>query len=211
VIIKGDYDTHAELCPFIEGHLEYLKFLKRAGNIKGALHLSKGILEMIDDEQVPTSLWASAVIEIAKLEDLNGNIDAALRLLIKLRYVLPPIDPNLLEEYRLPFNLADYLKEPLYKRVTKQKDSAFNTPIGKPRQSMARLTKEVVSSPQVEVEFDFEEPTETKPDAQEDKRVFSSFISMQDLEDESPSGKLEVVPEEDEGLGFLKEDENHVN
>ena len=118
MVIKGDYDTHAELCPFVEGHLEYLKFLRRSGNIKGALQLSKTILEMIDDEQVPTSLWASAVIEIAKLEDLSGNIDGALRILIKLRYVLPPIDPALLKDFKLPFNLADYLRYPLYKRVS---------------------------------------------------------------------------------------------
>ena len=49
-IIKGDYPRTHELYPCVEGHLEYLKFLKSAGNVKGALELSKIIMEMIDDE-----------------------------------------------------------------------------------------------------------------------------------------------------------------
>jgi hypothetical protein len=69
---------------------------------------------------VPTSLWASAVIEIAKLEDLSGNIDTALRMLLKLRHALPPIDPSLLKDFKLPFSFEEYLKRPLYLRVSTQ-------------------------------------------------------------------------------------------
>jgi hypothetical protein len=51
--------------------LEYLKFLKRQGNLKAALTLSKTLLEKVDSEQVPTTLWVQAHIEIAKLENMN--------------------------------------------------------------------------------------------------------------------------------------------
>ena len=56
--------------------------------------------------------------------------------------------------------------------------------MGKTRQTEARLSKDVVQSPQGEVEFDFGDPEEMRPETTtDDKRVFSSFISIQDLED----------------------------
>ena len=42
----------------VEAQIEYLKFLRRQGNIKGASVLAKILLDKVDNDQcIPTTLW----------------------------------------------------------------------------------------------------------------------------------------------------------
>jgi hypothetical protein len=77
----------------VEAQIEYLKFLKRQGNLRAASLLGRQLLDKVETEQsISTTLWVQAHIEIAKLESANGSLDQAVQLLNKLRQVLPPID-----------------------------------------------------------------------------------------------------------------------
>jgi formate dehydrogenase maturation protein FdhE len=62
----------------VEAHLEYLKSLRRAGNLNAASKLATALLEKVDsNEQVPTTLWASTQIELAKLQSQCNQLEVS--------------------------------------------------------------------------------------------------------------------------------------
>ncbi|CDW82188.1 ras-2 protein [Stylonychia lemnae] len=97
-----------------EGFLEYLRFLISINNLKAAQQLSQIILDRLDmGDQISTTLWVESHIQIAKLDNKSNRIEDALKTLLKLRQVLPPIDLKQIKEFRLPFDFDKYYDFPL--------------------------------------------------------------------------------------------------
>lgn len=101
-----------------EAPVEYLRFLKRQGNLKAASALAQTIIEKVDIEtKVPTGLWVDVHIECAKIANENNDIEGAISLLMKLRHVLPPIDISQLDSFEMPFSLEALHERPLSVRA----------------------------------------------------------------------------------------------
>ena len=101
-----------------EAPVEYLRFLKRQGNLKAASALAHTIVEKVDLEtKVPTGLWVDVHIECAKIANENKDIEGAIGLLMKLRHVLPPIDISQLDSFEMPFSLEALHERPLSVRA----------------------------------------------------------------------------------------------
>jgi hypothetical protein len=101
-----------------EAPVEYLRFLKRQGNLKAASALAQTIVEKVDLEtKVPTGLWVDVHIECAKIANENKDIEGAISLLMKLRHVLPPIDISQLDSFEMPFSLEALHERPLSVRA----------------------------------------------------------------------------------------------
>ena len=63
----------------------------------------------LDDDRVHTDLWIKSNIEISKVLEMEKSVEEALEVLLKLRYVLPPIDLALVKEFKMPVDIDFYL------------------------------------------------------------------------------------------------------
>ncbi|TNV87441.1 hypothetical protein FGO68_gene4779 [Halteria grandinella] len=183
----------------VEAQLEYLRYLRRRGTFLPAHNvLAKQLLETVDsNEQVPTTLWVQAHIEIAKLENQRGEIDQAVQLLTLLRQVLPPIDTQQLSDFKLPFNLDEYHEKPLYQRAQHLFQEGLYVI---PEQSEGLVSRGVTEKKGADADdegFDFghEQIFRNTLEMREGgKQVMSSFISENNPENEDETPQQQQNP-----------------
>lgn len=83
--------------------------------------LSNIILNKLElSEQVTTTLWVDCHLEIAKVEWSVGHIEEAIKVLLKVRQVLPPIDTQRISDFTLPFDMSKYHETPIYNKLSEK-------------------------------------------------------------------------------------------